>query len=314
MSDITFNNVSSSDPTDIESNAIVVTNVNTEFGQPLSITDISYQNSSISLVSFNSFINFAFAPKMIFLMNMNFQNSNLVGKASIISTQNMETTLSVIPIFSNLTFTDISFSSTGNLISLGHQLIHNLTISDSNFININQGGIKILSSNLENFSLTTNVKLENITTDNIQQNEASFINVQQGGRLEISDSKFTNNYAYQEGAVLSAGTSNTITEIHNSQFMNNSALNGAVFSAKDESTLRVHSSNITNNFAITSGVIHVTANGNFEIYDSFIFNNYANENPVSQLLDTAKISIISNTMIFSNSALSKQEITQEFST
>ena len=67
----------------------------------------------------------------------------------------------------------------------------------------------------------------------------------------------------------------------------------------------------TNNFASVSGVIRVADNGYFEIYNSQIFNNYASQSPISELFNSAFVSIIDNTTIYKNEALSYNEILSE---
>ena len=69
-----------------------------------------------------------------------------------------------------------------------------------------------------------------------------------------------------------------------------------------------------NNFASISGVIRVTDNGYFEIYNSQIYNNYASQSPISELFNSALTSIIDNTTIYSNEALTYDEIMTEFNT
>ncbi|CAI2373860.1 unnamed protein product [Moneuplotes crassus] len=260
-----------------------------------------------------TFVNTPPSTRLINFKNIEFTNSNLVSQISIIRTEGIQYDLDLVLNFDNLTFSDIEFKSKGYLLNLDQQLPSNLTISNSRFMNIKQGIINIASTKVENPDLLASVHLFNITAENIQENEASFLNVEQEGRLFVSDSSFKNMYIYQDGGVLSGGSSNTITVITNSTFENNSALNGGVFNVKEQSVIKIYSCNITRNFAITSGVINVVSNGQFEIYDSLIYNNHANKNPVSQLLDTAKTSVISNSKIYLNHAFSKASIISEFS-
>ena len=67
----------------------------------------------------------------------------------------------------------------------------------------------------------------------------------------------------------------------------------------------------TNNFASISGVIRVADNGYFEIYNSQIYNNYASQSPISELFNSAFVSVIDNTTIYKNEALSYEEILSE---
>ena len=67
----------------------------------------------------------------------------------------------------------------------------------------------------------------------------------------------------------------------------------------------------TNNFASVSGVIRVADNGYFEIYNSQIYDNYASQSPISELFNSAFVSVIDNTTIYKNEALSYDEILSE---
>ena len=58
----------------------------------------------------------------------------------------------------------------------------------------------------------------------------------------------------------------------------------------------------------------MTENGHFEVFNSQIYNNYASQSPISELFNSAIISVIDNTTIYSNEALTNDEITAEFNT
>ena len=100
--------------------------------------------------------------------------------------------------------------------------------------------------------------------------------------------------------------------IQDSNFQNNTAKNGGVFSASEESVIKCYNCVINENFALTSGVINVGQNGQFEFYASRIFNNYANNNPVSLIFITALDSVFDFTEIYGNKGLKKSEIVNEF--
>ena len=53
-------------------------------------------------------------------------------------------------------------------------------------------------------------------------------------------------------------------------------------------------------------------NGYFEIYSNLIYNNYATQSPISQLFNSAVMSVIDNTTIYGNEALTYDEIANEF--
>ena len=309
-----LNQVSSTDPSDLESVAITVTRVDMSSPDNIEISNVDYTNSSITLTSFLSFVNTPPSTQTFTFTDMAFYDCQFSNQRSILKTDGIEQDLDIVIAYNNVSFTNISFAVRGQLFELDHQLPTNLTISNSSFKNIRQGSIRIASSNLKNYVLLTNVHLLNITVDNVQEDSQSFINVLERGRLFISDSQFSNMYIYSDGGVISGGPKGTVTIITNSLFLKNSAQNGGVFDAKEESVIKCYSCNITQNFGITSGVVNTALNGYFEFYDSNIYNNYANSNPVSQLFDSSSISIISNCKIYQNQALSKSQIDTEFNT
>ena len=118
--------------------------------------------------------------------------------------------------------------------------------------------------------------------------------------------------SYQDGAVINANARQTTVIITDSIFMNNTAVQGSAFSIQEESVIKCYNCVFSNNFASVSGVIRVADNGYFEIYSSQIYNNYASQSSVSELFNSALTSIIDNTTIYSNEALTNDEITSEF--
>ena len=157
---------------------------------------------------------------------------------SILSTADLEFDVGLEFSFINLSFDNIKFTTKGYLMKLSHQLPTNLTISDSSFTNIQAGSILIISSNLRNTLLTTNVHILNSKMNNIGQESTSFIDIKKGGRLFIYSCNFTNIHTLQDGAVIAAGFQKTVTVIYDSLFQNNTAKNGGVFSTSEESVIK----------------------------------------------------------------------------
>lgn len=54
---------------------------------------------------------------------------------------------------------------------------------------------------------------------------------------------------------------------------------------------------LENNFALESGVIAVDLEGSFEIKDSQIISNHAYSNPISKILISSTLNIISNSLL-----------------
>ena len=85
-----------------------------------------------------------------------------------------------------------------------------------------------------------------------------------------------------------------------------------MFLTQSESFIRLHNCTLTNNFAVGSGVIKAESNGYYEIYNSYISNNYGLYAAVSEIFSTNVQSVISNTTITNNIALTSEYIQNEF--
>ena len=88
---------------------------------------------------------------------------------------------------SNLVFSNISFSRTGTLIKCRQQLPTYLTITGSSFSNLKAAKLIVESSNTQSTNLTTLVQINDTVFDNIDDQYNSFINVNEGGQLEINN-------------------------------------------------------------------------------------------------------------------------------
>ena len=115
-----------------------------------------------------------------------------------------------------------------------------------------------------------------------------------------------------EGAVISSNVRQTMTLITDTDFVNNTALQGGVFNIKDESLIKCYNCVFVSNFASASGVVRVIDNGYYEIYNSQMSFNFACQSPISELFDSAFLSVIDNTTISFNDVLTYDEILIEF--
>ena len=87
-----------------------------------------------------------------------------------------------------------------------------------------------------------------------------------------------------------------------------------MFVIQSESSVSWTNWTIFNNFGITNTVFETSTNGYFMFYNSKISYNYAINGPLGELLDSANLWIISSSSIYSNEALTVDEIKYELST
>ena len=132
-------------------------------------------------------VNSPIGNKTISITNFNFTNGSLADNKAVISTNGIELDGEIDIIFTNLIFSNITFSSRGTLIECKQQLNSYLVISNSEFSDLNAAVITIQSSNTQNSNLSTLVRINDTMFNNINDGFNSFINVNEGGQLEINN-------------------------------------------------------------------------------------------------------------------------------
>ena len=279
------------------------------------ISNLQISNSSAVAIQFGNFINPTVAVQVMLIENITYSNSIISTSIDLINTENIVTSASVNMAFNNLKFDGIQFSSKGSMLALKHKMAMPVTISNSNFTNLESTVIFADSSGSETIGLIMQTNFVNCIFNNINGKYSSLINTNNKAVLEFKNSIFTNIYTYEEGAVLYAGFEKTSVSFANWVFQNNSAVQGTIFVIESESFINWKKNcTFTNNFSITSTIFMTSLNGYFELYNSSIYNNFATNNPVGEILDSANLWTMSNVVIYSNQALTISAINSELNT
>ena len=151
------------------------------------IQNIVIDNSQISFLSFGSLINESPISKSISLTNVSLTNAYYESNRALMSTDGFERNTDIHMIMSDLSFSNISFLHNGRLIEFKHQLPTYLTVTNSYFNNLNAAVLSVESSNLQNTDLKTLVQINNTVFNSINGQSNSFINVNEGGWLEVNN-------------------------------------------------------------------------------------------------------------------------------
>ena len=94
----------------------------------------------------------------------------------------------------------------------------------------------------------------------------SFIVNNEGGKLSITNSSFTNMQSYESGSVIQGGYQNSQTMIHDTVFENNTATYGGVASIQSNSVIKFYDCQLSNNFGVQGGIVQNWNDGYFEMY------------------------------------------------
>ena len=245
------------------------------------------------------------------IQNMVVSECTINTKIDMITLSSLNTYELYAIVFSNLTFKNLEFTQNANIFNLGHLLPVPVQILDSSFSNIKGGKINVNSFTNEIANLSTILLMENVTAKNLNTKYNSFIELQTGAVLFINNSVFTHVSWYEEGSVLLAGTEKTKTQIENTIFEYNTALQGGVIFVEQQSLVQWSNCTFINNFAVEGGVIATYDNGYFMISDSIFTKNMAIAGLVVNIFSSAPDSSLLQSNIASNIFLDSNSIIEE---
>ena len=204
------------------------------------IMDTHIEQSTLPLLGLSNIESSVALSTSFTISNLTYVDSYFKFSQDLVSFTNIETSNNFSITLNNLNMQNITFVRTGNLMVLSHQTNSTLEINNAYFKNINGAQILIQSTNLQNTNLLTRVSMINITASSMSGASNSFITINEGGVLHLSDSFFTHIDNTERGAVLNAGYQNSQTEIHNSTFTENMSIYGGVANVQDGSVIRFY--------------------------------------------------------------------------
>ena len=148
--------------------------------ESIEINEVSMRQSSISSFKIHTMINSPPSVKTIIVRDFAYTNSEFTSQRSLITTEGLVFSVNVSFIFQNITFENINFTSKGYLMRLSHQLQGSVVIQDSQFINLVSAGVVIVSSNLQNDVLITQVQIIDSTFTNASFDTESLLTLNEG--------------------------------------------------------------------------------------------------------------------------------------
>jgi len=240
------------------------------------------------------FLNHSLKSKLFVFDSIKYSDIETSNSPSLIQTSGLMYDADISFEFSNLTFTDIFFTSSGNLFNLGHFMTNRIIIRDSTFSNLTSAHIQIGDGSSQLGTLKSKVKIMDSQFSDIYSGKSSFILANTNADAEITNCSFSQMITLGNGAVLTAGSTNAQVFISDSTFTDNSAVEGSTFSIESQSLVRCTNCNISNNFAVSSGVARIETSGYFEFYSSTISNNFAMNYLISVLLDSVNVSLFNH--------------------
>ena len=309
----TFNYIVQKDPTDTSNKIFSIRGMDMNTTGQFSISSVSVQNSSVSLMNLVNIINSNISTvNTVSISDISYINSNLQSSDNLMALSNIEVNAALNISISNVLMSNITFSNKGILILFEQQTSVVVAVTNCLFENAVNASLHFEPYNKNNPTLLTNMKFVNMTVRNSSAYFKSFMEATSGAVISIYNSVFVNNCNLLSGSVVSADSLGTIFSFYNSTFQNNTSIQGGVFYVENQGVIIISNSTIQSNFAIQSGVIQASNEGRYQIYSSNISNNYAYSMPISEvLLVASKPIILNNCKVFQNLRLTKANILDE---
>ena len=312
MVDLKFTKVQRQTSNDVSNSMIDLTSIPSLIDRNITVSGISVEYSSMSLMKLNNVAQTSTIDQHILITNVSYVHCVLEFKDDLINFGNIVSNDTYMMTIDQLEFHNITFIRGGHLISFQHQTDDALIVNNTNISNITFGSFYVKSFDLTGNAVDTKIKFDNMHAQSIDGQYASLIVLEEIAKIEICNSSFSFISNIIGGSVLQAGYRSAVADIYDSVFYNNTSTEGGVFISQSESVIRLHNCTLTNNFAVGSGVIKAESNGYYEIYNSYISNNYGLYAAVSEIYSTDIESVISNSTITSNIALTSDYIRNEF--
>ena len=165
------------------------------------IIDTNIEKSTVGVLELSNIESSETLSASFTISNLTYADSYFEFSQDLVSLTSIETRNNFSIAFDSLHMQNITFTRTGNLLVLSHQTSNSLKISNSYFRNVSGAQILIHSTNLQNTQLLSRVSMTNVTASSISGSSNSLIAINEGGRLQISDSSFTRIDNTERGAV-----------------------------------------------------------------------------------------------------------------
>jgi len=314
VTNMSFIDISITDSDDITNQIIDLGELVSKVNSRMTFTNTSVRNSKVKVMSIANSGQSKTINQYITFNDFTLKDCYFSSSEDLIYTGNVKSDAVFSIVFNRLMVSNITFVQNGNIMYLRHQVTEPLQIIDSEFSDIVLTGITIRSFNIQSLSVPTRVSMSNFTAHDIDGQSRSFIIINDKSYLSIDSSQFYYISNIRSGAVLYGGITEATADISDSQFFNNTSLEGGVMVSESKSLIKCTNCTFTNNLAISSGVIKAKDDGYYELYRCTIRENRAIVAPVSEVFSTQLLSVIDNCIISENYALDIATIRNEYIT
>jgi hypothetical protein len=238
FSEMVFEGNSFPDTTADTNLLINLNDISSTVNSTISFSKITVTNSTIPLLKIANSNQSKTISQQISFGGISYRNCTFAFAKNLIHLESIKSDGAFVVNFSDLVFEGIIFQQFGNLLYLQHQANEEVQISNSVFSDIYFAGIAAESFDKNSLDKRTLIRMSNITAHNINGVSGSFIQIFEGVTLTVTDSSFYYITNYGSGGVISAGYQAAVADIFDSEFYNNTSVEGGVFVAESKSVVK----------------------------------------------------------------------------
>ena len=189
---LNFTSIKSSTSSSNNNYMIMIDALELDASFPSLIQNVSVSNSTVGLLHAETVTGNLSENNLFSIQDIHISDCYVENNIDMITLTLLSTYDPYAIIFSNMIFSNLEFKQGGNILNFEYLLTIPVQIMNSEFRNITGGKISVKSFTSNIADLSTNVVMSNITVDDINSQFDSFITLQTGAVLSISDSSFTN--------------------------------------------------------------------------------------------------------------------------
>ena len=187
-SQFNFNNIQSYSSDSTNNFMIDIISVDISAAFPSTLQNLTASNFTTGVLKVQTLTGNLTQNNMFLIQDLDIFNIDVTNSIDLITFTSLITYERYSIIISGVTFHDLNFLQGSNLFNFQHLINAPVQIVNGSFYDITGGKINVQSSTSSFSDLSTNLIMSNITVDNVNAKFDSFINLQTGAVLSISES------------------------------------------------------------------------------------------------------------------------------
>lgn len=240
ITNITAKNITKSVVNDFDVTMIDLSSVSSLVDSNYSVSNVYAEQSAVQILKVSSQEQKTNIDSYLKVSNVTHIDSEIKTTENIFSFEKITSSQTFTILLENFVFKHLYFEVKGNLIEFQHQLSSFVQVNNVEIYNVTHASIYVNSFDTSDLTINTKVKFWNVSASQCDLRTTSLFVLNEGADMQVYDSTFSfiSNNLY--GSVAYAGYQKAVGEFYNSEFKNNTSINGGVFLTEEVSVIRLY--------------------------------------------------------------------------